>query len=133
MLGGWGWALPKSGLCSDPPHEVLIPLKPSPLGFTLHLTNHSVLFMGWEGEGGDMGNCPLLIFHASFFLFGWRGGGGWSKETALKFLTCSFLKSSQEHLTSSPYSLTNVVLISPIQTGPKGRNSILQNKTFYFE
>jgi len=29
--------------------------------------------MGWEGEGGDMGNCPLLIFHASFFLFGWRG------------------------------------------------------------
>jgi len=75
MLGGWGWALPKSGLCSDPPHEVLIPLKPSPLGFTLHLTNHSVLFMGWEGEGGDMGNCPLLIFHASFFLFGWRGGG----------------------------------------------------------
>jgi hypothetical protein len=99
-------------------------------------TNHSVLFMGWGA--GDMGNCPLLTFHldsrlsmqAFSFLV---GGGGWSKERVLKFLTCSS-KSSQEHLTFIPYALTNVVLISSIQVGQTGgilhfkiKHSILRN------
>jgi hypothetical protein len=29
-----------------------------------------------------------------------------------------------------PYALENDVLLSPVQSGPKGRNSILQNRAF---
>ncbi len=37
-----------------------------------------------------------------------------------------------QHLTFIPYALANVVLLSPILRGPKGRNSILQNRSIYF-
>jgi hypothetical protein len=45
----------------------------------------------------------------------------------LKFPTCP-----PWHLTFIPYALANDVLHSPILGGPKGRNPILQNRTFYF-
>jgi len=123
LLHAGGWALPKSGLCSDPPHEVLIALKPTPLGFTLHSTNHSVLFMGWGGRGhGQLYTFDFPLgqstFHASFFFFGWRGRvvKGESSQVPDMFLK-EFPRAP--HFYSICFD-KKFVLISSIQVGQTG-------------
>jgi len=96
-----------------------------------------------QWEGPSMHSRCLAFFPFRVFV---GGGGGWGEEFFSCFPMCSqcvlnvFPSDSQyvpqhvfhTHLTFIPHTLANVVCLSPIAyiVGPKGRTSILQNRTW---
>jgi len=100
-----------------------------------------------QWEGPSMHSRCLAFFPFRFFLW----GGGWRVGKGIFFMFPWFPICSQyvlngfpsdfqyvpqhvfhKHLTFIPHTLANVVRLSPITyiAGPKGRTSILQNRTW---
>jgi len=92
--------------------------------------------VGGGGGGGKRENEFFLIFPwfpmcSHYVPFTFSMGFHQVLNMFLKFPTCSPTYPPW-YLTFLPYALANVVHLSPTLGGPKGRNSILQNRTFYF-
>jgi len=97
---------------------------------TLLLFLLSFLGRGREGKGFFF-IFPWFPMCSHYVPFNFSMGFHQVLNMFLKFSICS-PTCPPRHLSFIPYALANVVLLSPILCGPKGRNSILQNTTFYF-